>query len=201
MELKENCVWKISKDDLSLQRILESAEEIAEKTKLNSKQSMHLRLLAEELVEMLPSLLTFSSGEFWIEQNGKSFELHTVLTPNEAITTEQRDELLSVSSSGKNAAASGIMSKIRLAATFMIIDYERNSADFPVINDFYLDGMGTNPNFMVPAWSLENYRIKAKSEKNEKWDELEKSIIANIADDVVVGVEGRKVEIIVKKSF
>ncbi|MBR1912136.1 MAG: hypothetical protein IJ828_07250 [Treponema sp.] len=201
MELKENCVWKISKDDLSLQRILESAEEIAEKTKLNSKQSMHLRLLAEELVEMLPSLLAFSSGEFWIEQNGKSFELHTVLTPNEAITTEQRDELLSVSSSGKNAAASGIMSKIRLAATFMIIDYERNSADFPLINDFYLDGMGTNPNFMVPAWSLENYRIKAKSEKNEKWDELEKSIIANIADDVVVGVEGRKVEIIVKKSF
>ena len=201
MELKENCVWKISKDDLSLQRILESAEEIAEKTKLNSKQSMHLRLLAEELVEMLPSLLAFSSGEFWIEQNGKSFELHTVLTPNEAITTEQRDELLSMSSSGKNAAASGIMSKIRLAATFMIIDYERNSADFPLINDFYLDGMGTNPNFMVPAWSLENYRIKAKSEKNEKWDELEKSIIANIADDVVVGVEGRKVEIIVKKSF
>ena len=201
MKPRENGVWEISNEKLSLQRILESAEKVAEKAKLDSRQSMHLRLLAEELVEMLPSLLAFSAGEFWIIDDGKSFELHTVLTPHEAITTERRDELLSVSFSGKNAAAKGIMAKIRLAATFMLIDYEKNAADLSLASVFFHDGMGTNPYFAIPAWTLGNYRAKAKSEQGEKWDELEKSIIANIADDVLVGVDGKKVEIIVKKSF
>ena len=201
MKPRENGVWKISNEKLSLQRILESAEKVAENAKLDSRQSMHLRLLAEELVEMLPSLLAFTEGEFWIVDEGKTFELHTVLTPKEAITTERRDELLSVSSSGKNAAATGIMAKIRLTAMFMIIDYEKNAAEYPFATDFYHDGMGANPNFIIPSWSLEQYRAKVKSEQGEKWDELEKSIIANIADDVVVGIEGRRVEIIVRKAF
>jgi hypothetical protein len=47
--------------------------------------------------------------------------------------------------------------------------------------------------------SLENET--AKTEKSEEWDELEKSVIANMADDVTVSVTGRKVDIIVKKGF
>ena len=35
----------------------------------------------------------------------------------------------------------------------------------------------------------------------EAWDELEKSVIAKIADDVIVGLKGKRVDIIVKKSF
>ena len=38
-------------------------------------------------------------------------------------------------------------------------------------------------------------------EKKEAWDELEKSVITKIADDVIVGIKGRKVDIIVKKAF
>ena len=33
------------------------------------------------------------------------------------------------------------------------------------------------------------------------WDELEKSIIANLADDVIVSVKGNRVEIEIKKNF
>ena len=55
------------------------------------------------------------------------------------------------------------------------------------------------------AWSLLNYRDSfdsaAQIEKREAWDELEKSIIANLADDVIVGVLGDKVDIVVKKKF
>ena len=192
----------LSANDIeSLKKVFSETEKTAVYAALDKKQSGRLRLLAEELVEMLPSLLAFTAGEFWIDCKGTNFELHTTLTPNNSLTSEKRDELLKVSSSGKNAAATGIMAKIRLAATFMLIDYEKNVAEMPATAAFYHDGMGANPYFPISSWSLENYRAKAKSEQGEKWDELEKSIIANIADDVLVGVEGKKVEIIVKKSF
>ena len=195
-------ICTLSANDIeSLKKVLSETEKTAVYAALDKKQSGRLRLLAEELVEMLPSLLAFTAGEFWIDCNGKNFELHTTLTPNDSLTSEKRDELLKVSSSGKNSAATGIMAKIRLAATFMLIDYEKNAAEMPATTDFYQDGMGVNPYFPISSWSLENYRTKAKNEQGEKWDELEKSIIANIADDVLVGVEGKKVEIIVKKSF
>ncbi len=35
----------------------------------------------------------------------------------------------------------------------------------------------------------------------ERWDELEKSVIANLADDVSVGIVGTTVEMTVTKAF
>ena len=51
-------------------------------------------------------------------------------------------------------------------------------------------------------WSLEQYRTAVKAEdKKEKWDELEKSVLAAVADDVVVGVKGKEADIIIVKKF
>ena len=33
------------------------------------------------------------------------------------------------------------------------------------------------------------------------WDELEKSVIASVADDVIVGVKGNQADIIIVKRF
>ena len=38
------------------------------------------------------------------------------------------------------------------------------------------------------------------NEAEEEWDELEKSIIANIADDVKVWIEGDKVCLVIEKA-
>ena len=40
-----------------------------------------------------------------------------------------------------------------------------------------------------------------KEEKAEAWDELEKSVISSIADDVIVGVKGKCAEIVIVKKF
>ena len=52
-------------------------------------------------------------------------------------------------------------------------------------------------------WSLRYYaqNVKKDAENKEAWDELEKSVIANLADDVIVGVKGNQVDIIVRKEF
>ncbi|WP_296322670.1 hypothetical protein [Treponema sp. UBA3813] len=196
--MKSN-ICTLEEGNASLSLLLDETEKTAAYSNLDKKQTGRLRLLAEELVEMLPELLSFSKGKFWIESEEKVFSLHTVLTPNESMTAERREKLLAVSSTGKNSAAIGIMSKIKLAAEFMLIDYEENAT---YSTPFYENGM-INPVSigMDLAWSLNSYKQKANTQKDERWDELEKSIIANIADDVLVGVQGKKVEIIVKKSF
>ena len=54
------------------------------------------------------------------------------------------------------------------------------------------------------AWTLEYYINQQRQrlpDNSGKWDELQKSIVAKLADDVIVGVRGKKVEIIIKKEF
>ena len=40
-----------------------------------------------------------------------------------------------------------------------------------------------------------------KEEHAEAWDELEKSVISSASDDVIVGVKGKRAEIIIVKKF
>ena len=58
--------------------------------------------------------------------------------------------------------------------------------------------VGLTPSY---SWSLNKYRNVVKKEDKEDWDELEKSIIANLADDVIVGVKGKQANIVVVKKF
>ena len=191
-------VYKITEDGASLGILLKESEKTASYANLNKKQTIKLRLLAEEMITMLPELLSFNKGEFWTECNGKTVELHVSLVPYENLTAEKREKILSVSSDGKNAAEKGIISKIKIAVEFMLIDYENCYSSAPA---FFAYGVGGDINARPGIWSLDTYRNKAKKDNDEKWDELEKSIIANIADDVIVGLQENKVEITVKKSF
>ena len=61
-----------------------------------------------------------------------------------------------------------------------------------------------SPNAMLYGWSLKAYRDAVeqhRAEESEKWDELEKSITAKLADDVQVFIRMNAVELVIKKSF
>ena len=57
------------------------------------------------------------------------------------------------------------------------------------------------------TWSMRKYKSGIERnrdnslEADEAWDQLEKSIIANIADEVRISMDGPSVEIIVFKKF
>ena len=51
------------------------------------------------------------------------------------------------------------------------------------------------------SWSLYSYKIAVEENEEDAYAELERSIVAKLADDIVVGVRSNNVEIIVKKSF
>ncbi len=190
-------VFELSQDNKNLEDLLDATEKAAVYSDLDSKQTIRLRLLAEELIGMLPELLEFVKGEFWVESKGKAFELHFAATLDDMFAAD-REKLMSLSTSGKNAAAKGIMGKIRAAFEIMLIEYA--TVPLPVGYDYYDMGMMPDPAYYSALWSLEQYKEAAKQDV-DAWDELEKSIIANLADDVVVGIKGKQVDIVIKKSF
>lgn len=198
-------IYTFEKEAADTLKVTEAAAKTAKYNDLDKKQELKLSLLSEELVDMLPNLLKYGKGMFWIENKGKNFEIHAVVEPDGLLPSSERERILSVSASGDNAAAVGIMNKIRIAAEVMMANYSVTAGnnvnmypDSPYA--FYDMGAYADMGGYANAWSLATYREGAKN-KTEAWDELEKSIIANMADDVIVGIIGGKVEITIKKSF
>ena len=182
-----------------LAALLNEVEKCAAYNNMNKKNTLRVRLLAEELVGMLPALLEHSEGSFWMENEQNKYELHVKVRARETGYTT-REKLLAVSKTGKNMAQKGIMGKIRAAAEMMLF----SSEDDVIETDFFDAGCEASPSF-GQVWSLRHYSdqisIEKDSAKTEEWDELEKSIIAKLADDVMVGIKGKNVEIIVCKEF
>ena len=179
---------------------------------LTGKEAVHLRLLAEEMLGMLRQITGKTEAVFWVESEEKRFQLHLAAHP--CLTSEMRKELLSVSSSGKNAAAVGVMGKLR--------DIFERAFDATPVDDpsgYYMQGLvypsemgGMDPMAFaatanVVSWSMKKYRASVEVEMaedakaQEEWDELEKSIVANIADEVSIAIRGSEVEMTVYKNF
>ena len=197
-------VYVLDKLESDHRAIPAEAEKVARYNGLDKKSTMRLRLLAEEMICMLPQLLIYGKGSFRIENSGSDYELHLTVTACDSIEFD-RDKVIGVSRSGKNAAAVGIIGKICDAVDILMSDRAKLTREDPY-RFFMMGSTSMNPLADEMAWSLMSYKNSFHSEeekqnKAEEWDELEKSVISNLADDVIVGVRGGKVNITVKKKF
>ena len=208
--MKSN-ICKLNKDLTCLEAVLAEVEKVTTYNALEDKKALRIRLLAEELCGMLPGLVENFSGEFWAENDGDAYELHVELKADD-MSIDLRDELISVSKSGKNAAAKGIMGKIRAVAETMLLAASDPTLQALPAGEFY-DYHGYNIGFgyidptiavetgYIYSWSLYNYKAAVEANEEDAYAELERSIVAKLADDIIVGVRGKNVEIVVKKSF
>ncbi len=166
---------------------------------LDQKSALHLRLLAEEVSGMLRGIAGNVEAEYWLEIENRTFELH--LRSNVKMTMDMREQFLAASSGGKNYAASGFTGRIKVMIAGMLLSME-DALPYAMINtaSAYTVGEGI-------SWSMDRYRaeiqklVEENKERPEAWDEIERSIIANIADDVKVSIVGKNVEIAVYKAF
>ena len=178
-------IYKFEKDTADFDSISGIAAKIAAYNELDKKQELKLTLLCEELVEMLPKLLTYGKGEFWIENEGTQYKIHALVEADSLLSSMERDEILSVSKSGKNAAATGIMNKIRAAAEVMLANYSQSVAltnalyanPYP---DYYHMGYIVQPDDYTNQWSLSQYKENAKEDK-EAWDEQQTSPMMSLS--------------------
>lgn len=199
-------VIHISSDGTGIAEALKQTEAVAVFKALPKEESVHLLLLAEEMTGMLKAITGNHDADFWIEDDGDFFYLH--LTTETEMNTEIRNKLLSASTSGENIAAKGIMGKIKDIFHRII---EPTGSPIP---EEYLDGFQSEnlstaeaaayaKNMSTSAavfWSLNKYKAEKKA-SDETWDELEQSIVANIADDVEIGIADNSVEMVISKKF
>lgn len=203
---------KISSNGGGMSETLAIADKFAASHSFTTKQTFHLRLLVEEMFSMVRAITGEFDAYFWIVENGGSVEIH--LKSNKIqLDYEKRRELLSVSRDGGNIARRGIMERIREVVEAGLYSVEESFN----LQSEYGAGVFTPYGVMaqldpdiseaVYSWSMQKYkneidsRREESSELNDAWDELEKSIIANIADDVRVGVRKGSFEVIIEKKF
>lgn len=195
--MKSN-VYKIEKGTLALDTILKESEKVAVYNELNSKQTLQLRLLCEELDGLLPNVVNDFEGEFWIDFENDECKINLSIKFKE-FTANKKKELIAIAKNKKNAAVKGMLGKIRSALEDFFLDNEGYSTYGMswIYNCPNENSIGVDYSYM---WTLRQYKQEIKAEEQE-WDELEKSIITSIADDVIVGVKGRTANIIIVKKF
>ena len=59
-----------------VEKALELTERTAAYCGLGKKESLHLRLLSEEIVELIRPFTGMFPGDFWLETNDKNLEIH-----------------------------------------------------------------------------------------------------------------------------
>ena len=150
---------------------------------------------------MLPNIIEDFDGELWIEFEDGVCKVNISIQIPE-FNVEKKEELIGIAKNKKNAAAVGLVGKIRDSIENFFLDEESMEALALSSGTFSL-GTGYSEGVdYAYIWRLDEYRSTVKKEEQtEAWDELEKSVIASAADDVIVGVKGRKADIIIVKKF
>lgn len=188
-----------------------ATENFAWHAKLDKRSALRLDLLVEETLGMMRVMVDDFYGRLWFVGDDKACEIHLEATAN--IDSDKKQELLSMSSSGRNASAKGFMAMLGdvISGALHNIGGAMNEAYGPnavALGYVPQAGMGTPSVYdMTPLWTLEQYKTSLEQGKlsddaleNAKND-LEKSIVANLADDIVVGVKGDRIELVITKRF
>lgn len=188
-----------------------ATENFAWKMKLDKRDTLRLSLLVEETLGMVKTMLDDFYGQLWFAGDHKACEIHFEATAN--MDAGKKYELLSVSRTGKNAASRGFMAKLGEVISGAMHGFGRtlefSDAETMKYGVVYPAGGMLTPvaGEMTPIWTLHAYRDHLDAERGadsaaeDAWDELEKSIVARLADDVVVGVKGDRIELVITKKF
>lgn len=193
--MKTDTISTYSKGDF-LQISLDRIEGLANTQNLSQKDALYLRLLGEELFEIVKGSTGDFSAKFWAENVGNDYVI--VLEADAVdLSEDAKKELISISSSGENSNVFGVMDRIR--SLFGVLAVGVDSSAMPGVTSF---GYGYNNTGEDLSWSLKKYK-KAVTEHNldPAIEEISKSVVANVADDIVVGVKDKKVKIEIYKSF
>ena len=169
---------------------------------IDKKAALRLRLMAEEMMILMRTITGEVEAKFWIENEGNKYALH--ISTNTIMYADKRKELMEVSSKKENAASRGVLGKIREVFELALLPKDERTA-----RESRVGMMGiTDPSaYMTSAsetWSMKNYVSSVNSMSDdsefaqEAKNELERSIIANIAKEVLIAIKGDDVEMTVE---
>ncbi len=186
----------VSSKGRGMDAALAQVDQTASQMGLSPREALHMRLLVEEMMNMVRSIIGDLEGKFWSEIEDKAYRLYLQMAS--VLGTEQRKQLISASTSGQNEAHRGIMGKIRAFFEPMPIEDTPAYLAGTIVRGDENDDLN---------WSMEAYRERllnrkdASDEAQEEWDELEKSVVSHIADNVTVSIRNYNVELMIYKKL
>ena len=186
----------ISSKDNRYQEVMNMTEAFTTALLLEDKDALRFRLLVEEALGMVQTFAEEFVAFIHFEHiENKAYIKLDIITE---MDLEKKREWLSVSRTGKNSAARSFMGQIGEAIERGLTNFNSMSS----IHDQYSagvlaygdNGVGTGVEGMDASfvWSLYQYKnaLNKEDERERKiQDELEKSIVSRIADDVIVGIK------------
>jgi len=196
-------VIRVSSKGNQIEKALGQIEKIAAYKELTPKNTLHLRLLTEEMMGMMRSITGETEGEFWVEDQDGEYQLH--LRVRTRLNADEREQLLAASSSGRNELAKGLMGRIRDFFDWGSDEYLGTMTSSLMLPDIYEHS--SSPALDM-EWSMVRYE-SALSDRiaqndaaaKEAWDELEKSVVKHVADDVKVSIRNGVVEMTILKKL
>ena len=193
-----------------MEAALAESEKYAAYMGIEGKEAIHLRLLTEELLGMVRAITGDFKAYFWIEnREDGGYRIH--LDAETPMNLDKKTDLISLSSKGVNHVSGGFMGKIRDMVENGLYYY--NKVDQLQIRNGIYTPVGVTAGITPESagvdgfvWTMNEYRGQMKCARgsdpaaSKAWDELERSIVASIADDVEVSVRKNAVKITISKN-
>ena len=169
-------VIKIDNSGKGFQDALIQTTKSAQFRNLSHKETLQLRLCAEEMLSLARSVTGEMQASFWVESTGKQFDMH--LSTKTVMDREKRENLLASATSRKNEAAATFLGKLR---------------------DAFEQAMLSDVTYSIPEDALDdlaNHPIEIP-----EWDEYEQSILRKVADEVKIAIRGDMVDMTITKKY
>ena len=169
-------VIKIDNSGNGFQDALIQTTKSAQFRNLSHKETLQLRLCAEEMLSLARSVTGEMQASFWVESTGKQFDIH--LSTKTVMDREKRENLLASATSRKNEAAATFLGKLR---------------------DAFEQAMLSDVTYSIPEDALDdlaNHPIEIP-----EWDEYEQSILRKVADEVKIAIRGDMVDMTITKKY
>ena len=186
----------ISTNEGNIDKVLEVVEAFSKD--LDHKAGLRIRLLAEETMNLIRSITGEMDAEFFLERDDNQVRLH--LNTNTIMFAAKRKELMEISTSKENAAAKGFMGKIREVFELAMLPKDERST-----RESRIGMMGLVDPTALSATSSETWKMSNYKDSVDKMDqdtefaqearnELERSILGNIAKEVEISIIGDDVK-------
>lgn len=205
MVIKTDIVHINSRLDGKEEAVL-TADEFNRYNHFTGKNALHIRLLTEELISMVHDIMDGFIGNLWLESHytDDGVKCRICLSSQRVTDVQREKKLLSVATTGKNENSRGILGKIRevLRINAQYSDDSEFMNRYAESNSWYSMGRSPEERIKERYWSLKSYQNNLpadRSEAPEEWDELERSIIAKLADDVEVWLTDETTEVVINK--
>lgn len=193
-------IIKLSSDISSWEDALDETEKCGRYNNLGDTQVLKLRLLGEELMNLMKSIVGEFDGSYWIETKNNKFEVH--VTADTQVSFLQRESLLYASKTSEEEQKKKGFFKTIINVWKDYVETQSVILNDPIMQQrIEIMGLGIDSGELaLKSWSLNRYVETLPDDQKEK-DDLEQFIVKSLADDILVSAKKDRASLVAVRTF